>query len=139
MKPHAFRFGNVILNAKTNDERKTTRKQKMEHKNNETPPNETTPTETTPLAALVQRKRPGPMDVYICSAGKTTDEDDPKLDRVKFDVLRRVSAGDGPKAVREAIKELGHGTYYVLTGRLKKVTFEPKTIETFKFTEGGLK
>ncbi len=134
MKPHAFRIGNVILNAKTNDEQKTTRKQKMEHKNNET-----TLTETTPLAALVQRKRPGPMDVYICSAGKTTDENDPKLARVKFDVLRRVSAGDGPKAVREAIKELGHGTYYVLTGRLKKVTFEPKTIETFKFTEGGLK
>lgn len=134
MKPHAFRIGNVILNAKTNNEQKTTRKQKMEHKNNETTPTETTPTETTPLAALVQRKRPGPMEVYICSAGKTTDEDDPK-----FDVLRRVSAGDGPKAVREAIKELGHGTYYVLTGRLKKVTFEPKTIETFKFTEGGLK
>jgi hypothetical protein len=106
----------------------------MEPKNNETTPTETTPTETTPLAALVQRKRPDPMEVYICSVEKTPDEKDPKLAHVKFDVLRRVAAND-PKAVREAIKELGHGTYYVLTGRLKKVTFETKTTETLKFED----
>ena len=39
----------------------------------------------------------------------------------QFDVLRRCPAD--PKAIKAAVKELGHGTYTIITGRLSQVVF----------------
>ena len=71
---------------------------------------------TTPAKA---RKSPEPMMAYICNAEQLNDDEgNPKL---KFDVLRRCPAD--PKAIKAAVKELGHGTYTIITGRLSQVVF----------------
>ena len=80
---------------------------------------ETTPATTTATAPAKARKTPDPMMAYICNAEQTKDDEgNPKL---KFDVLRRCPAD--PKAIKDAVKELGHGTYTVITGRLSQVVF----------------
>ena len=59
------------------------------------------------------------MMAYICNAEQSKDDEgNPKL---KFDVLRRCPAD--PKAIKAAVKELGHGTYTIITGRLSQVVF----------------
>ncbi len=80
---------------------------------------------TTPATAITQspiakaRKTPEPMMAYICNAEQSKDDEgNPKL---KFDVLRRCPAD--PKTIKDAVRELGHGTYTVITGRISQVVF----------------
>ena len=83
--------------------------------------NETTPA-TTPATAPAPakaRKAPEPMMAYICNAEQSKDDEGNA--KLKFDVLRRCPAE--PKAVKAAVKELGHGTYTIITGRLSQVVF----------------
>ena len=80
---------------------------------------ETTPATTTATAPAKARKTPEPMMAYICNVEQTKDDEgNPKL---KFDVLRRCPAD--PKDIKAAVKELGHGTYTIITGRLSQVVF----------------
>ena len=86
---------------------------------NETAPATATTPATTPAKARKARKAPEPMMAYICNVEQTEDDEgNPKL---KFDVLRRCPAN--PKAIKAVIKELGHGTYTIITGRLSQIVF----------------
>lgn len=76
----------------------------------------TDPTAAVPVKA---RKTPEPMMAYICNAEQS--KDDEGNSKLKFDVLRRCPAN--PKAIKDAVKELGHGTYTIITGRISQAVF----------------
>lgn len=92
-------------------------------------PNTVTATsETVAPPNAKQRKVPEPMQAYICQAEQSTEGGKPIL---KFNVLRRVPAGD--KDIKEAVKALGHGTYTVLTARLRQIVYAERKSDTIKF------
>lgn len=79
----------------------------------------TTPATTPATAPAKARKSPEPMMAYICNAEQS--KDDEGNSKLKFDVLRRCPSD--PKAIKAAVKELGHGTYTIITGRISQVVF----------------
>lgn len=68
------------------------------------------------------RALPGKMVTLI---GKWSD------DRKTYQVTAEPLIGATEKATKEAIRALGHGTYDLVTGRLRTVTFKEVTRDAF--------